>query len=1429
MKKLISLFTIIICCSTLSSQNLFHKIIGDQNNSDLQDMKPTSDGGSIFIGKTNELGNEDILLTKLDSSSEVIWSNKYNFNAIDEGKGIAIDSNGDYIFVGETIDGVNNRDIISVKTDSTGNIIWSKQFGGINDEGVNKVITTADGGYLIIAHTMSYGNGAQDLYIIKLNSSGTLMWNSVIGGSAGDIPYSAIELSNNDIIITGLTSNGLGSADFLFVRLNSSGTLLSNKNIGSSEYEYGEEIILRNNGNGFAIIGSVNDPSTNNLNTLVLLTDSFGNPTLARSIGGKFYKNIGHNIFSVNDGYIITGSTQYSNKDILLYRMRDNGSVQWSKHYGTNDTEEAFTSFQRADRSILCGGVSNSFNQNSRNTYLVSVDSNGYSECYNKNYNFSLPQSLSFTTTSPILATDYTLNPPTTLSILETNHSSNNNTICPKTSFRKVTHDGKGSVGSKILKSYEGGYITSGSTRNWSTVPSFSLLNTDEEGNPLWMNTYLTSSQFDNMISTDMDYTNDNGYVTVGYFPYPQNGGIIIKTDSLGSIIWSKQYNGGNNVIFNGVRTLTNGDIIIIGSTTNASTGTGSTERMFVLKLSNSGNLIWERTYGHNNNGCVPRAIEVNNNNEIVFTGYVNGGIFSTNPNPFICKMDSSGNLQLFKIINLGTINLNISNDLALTYDKGVVLTGIDRNGGGPYLWAMKVDSSGNIAWSNKYIHNSSDFPGIAIAKGNSIIENSDKSISILGTATFNTWNYHQSYFLKLNSLGNVGTGHIFGGVGTDNGVDIVENFDRTNTLLVTSKNYREQGLLGGDFYRNLLIVKDDYCDETNLTTIQTQAITNTISDITPTIESNLNTFSTLSLTKQPLSPTLGSFDPYSWFSSSSTGLGDTVNFNGNVSSGDSFYWDFGDGTYDSTNFNPTHIYSTIANYQACLTVSSACGSNTYCDSTCTNAVLYSVYTTNPTPCLGDSTLLYVSTGTLNNAANWEWYSGSCGGTYIGSGDSINVYPQGNITYFARGEGGCTTPSICKSIIITSNTIDTTIIQSMNTLTSNSLGSTYRWLDCNNNFTHISGETNQSFTASTNGDYTIEITKNGCIDTSACINIASCIIDTSTTINLNSITVNLIGASYKWIDCNNGYVYILGETNQTFTALTSGNYTVEITLNGCIDTSSCINIDICNNNSNYIYTDNGNGNYSFTNTSTGNFNQTHWAFGDGNTSTLTNPNHTFTTNGTYVVVLAINDSTTASPCIDYFIDTVIVIGLSSTTPCVAGYAVYPDTINGGLIVVNSSTGSNLTYNWDFGDGNTSTLQNPSHTYTNSGPFNLCLIVNDGSGCTDMYCDSIGQNGVVFKGAAGFTINVISSNTTSIDKLSMDSDVKIYPNPTSNQLTIKSEKFSFNEITIVDVTGRTIQTIQKETNIVNVANLPTGIYFINLISDEKTVVNKFVKK
>ncbi|GAB3739000.1 hypothetical protein GCM10028816_44470 [Spirosoma lituiforme] len=106
--------------------------------------------------------------------------------------------------------------------------------------------------------------------------------------------------------------------------------------------------------------------------------------------------------------------------------------------------------------------------------------------------------------------------------------------------------------------------------------------------------------------------------------------------------------------------------------------------------------------------------------------------------------------------------------------------------------------------------------------------------------------------------------------------------------------------------------------------------------------------------------------------------------------------------------------YSVGTSWSIRVTVVSTGGENT-----CTNPTVPTISATRTAICAGSNTTLSIQTGSLNDATAWKWYSGSCGGTLVGTGSSIQVSPGSTTTYYVRGEGGCVTPGSCASQQIT--------------------------------------------------------------------------------------------------------------------------------------------------------------------------------------------------------------------------------------------------------------------------------------------------------------------------------------------------------------------------------------------------------------------------
>jgi hypothetical protein len=177
-----------------------------------------------------------------------------------------------------------------------------------------------------------------------------------------------------------------------------------------------------------------------------------------------------------------------------------------------------------------------------------------------------------------------------------------------------------------------------------------------------------------------------------------------------------------------------------------------------------------------------------------------------------------------------------------------------------------------------------------------------------------------------------------------------------------------------------------------------------------------------------------------------------------------------------------------------------------------------------------------------------------------------------------------------------------------------------------------------------------------------------------------------------------------------------------------------------------------------------------------------------------------------------------------------------------ISVVNQSTGNAIEYLWDFGDGNTSTDEYPTHTYDIDGLYVLCLTVttnstpNDSSYCVSYYCDTIGMS-VIIPGFAmsGFTLNIVSEASLSIEDENRDLiAINLYPNPaneiiTLNYTLVKSEKLT---TTIYDISGRVMKTWTENSSAgqhsvnIDINDLSPGLYQIELRNNNARNVIRF---
>lgn len=230
-KQMLFLLVLLGAFSLLFSQTppdtLWTKTFGGYNDDGAYSLRQTFDGGYIIAGWTESFGtgNSDVYLIKTDANGDTVWTKAYGGTRDDESFSVQQTSDSGYIAVGSTYSfgAAYEDDAWLIKTDANGDTLWTKRFGETNhtDRG-NSVQQTDEGGYIITGRTESYGLNYASAWLIKTDSSGNKVWDKTFGGSAYDYCRSVRQTGDGGYIAAGETSSyGAGGKDVYLIRLSS--------------------------------------------------------------------------------------------------------------------------------------------------------------------------------------------------------------------------------------------------------------------------------------------------------------------------------------------------------------------------------------------------------------------------------------------------------------------------------------------------------------------------------------------------------------------------------------------------------------------------------------------------------------------------------------------------------------------------------------------------------------------------------------------------------------------------------------------------------------------------------------------------------------------------------------------------------------------------------------------------------------------------------------------------------------------------------------------------------------------------------------------------------------------------------------------------------------------------------------------------------
>lgn len=381
--KHISLIILLCTSFFLSAQNTFFKSFGGTSNdvNSSGNILNTYNKGFLLSGSTYSFGNggSDGYLICLDYNGNLAWSKNIGGSASDVVSGVISTTNGQVIIAGNyTLNGNNFRNSYTTELDSLGNVVWSKTYGGTSGSDDFTSLRLNSNNELIVtglSESIQPG-GMRDAVAMKLSPTGNVIWSRVFGGSQNDWGRDMMENASGYLFMGNTFSYGAGQHDGLLVQLDNNGNIVWSKTMGTSSEDQFMNMEIANNGD--AIIAAFTTSGGGRKGWIQRL-NSTGNPIWSKTYSASGYQ-VWAKIAKANDGNILVFASEVVNpgKLVILKVNENTGNIIWAKEYGGNGRDIAHSYFQTPDGAINVIGQTNSYSAGGdEDLFILRTDANG--------------------------------------------------------------------------------------------------------------------------------------------------------------------------------------------------------------------------------------------------------------------------------------------------------------------------------------------------------------------------------------------------------------------------------------------------------------------------------------------------------------------------------------------------------------------------------------------------------------------------------------------------------------------------------------------------------------------------------------------------------------------------------------------------------------------------------------------------------------------------------------------------------------------------------------------------------------------------------------------------------------------------------------------------------------------------------------------
>ena len=394
MRVLVALWTAVVGAllfnlapTAFAQDTLWTRTYGGVDRDVCNCVRQTVDGGYVLAGLTDDYYgpfDAQYYLVKVDQFGDTLWSRKYGGDSYEEAHCVDVTSDGGYILAGDTYSyGAGHADFYLVKTDALGDTLWTSVHGSPGFDKARSVQQTTDGGYIVGGWISPEGLNP-DVYLVKTDEYGDVVWTRTYGGSANDYGRSVRQTTDGGYVIAGGTySFGAGGWDVYLVKTDSSGDTLWTRTYDGDNRD-GARSVEQTADGGYILAGYANyvfNPPYEHYSDLFLVkTDSNGTAEWSRMFSWG-QEQRGHSVLQSGDGgYVVAGyfiAEMFGAVHFYVMKTDDRGTPMWVRTYGGDGSGAANSIVESADGGYAAGGGAYSFGAGRGDAYLVRIDESG--------------------------------------------------------------------------------------------------------------------------------------------------------------------------------------------------------------------------------------------------------------------------------------------------------------------------------------------------------------------------------------------------------------------------------------------------------------------------------------------------------------------------------------------------------------------------------------------------------------------------------------------------------------------------------------------------------------------------------------------------------------------------------------------------------------------------------------------------------------------------------------------------------------------------------------------------------------------------------------------------------------------------------------------------------------------------------------------